>query len=91
MSTAKGVVVTRGNLNFTWGCEDHSTGGARFTCPYEEEKKALEEAVHWLQTSVPHSSSVAVFTDSQSLCIALLGKSTGLDPLDSILEDSEDK
>ena len=51
--------------------------GARFTCSYEEEKRALEEAVHWLQTGVPQNSSVAVFTNSQSL----LGKGTGLDPL----------
>ena len=54
--------------------------GARFTCSYEEEKRALEEKVHWLQTGVSQNSSVAVFTDSQSLCIALLGKSC-LDPL----------
>ena len=51
---------------------------ARFTCSYEEEKRALEEAV---QTGVPQNSSVAVFTDSQCLCAALLGKSTGLEPL----------
>ena len=48
---------------------------------YEEEKKALEEAVHWLQTGVPQNFSVTVFTDSQSLRTALLGKSIGLDSL----------
>ena len=50
--------------------------GARFTCSYEEEKRALEEAVPWLQTGVSQTSSVAVFTDFKSLCAALLGKST---------------
>ena len=54
--------------------------GARFTCSYEKEKRALEVVVHWLQTGVGQNSSVAVFTDSQSLCVALLLKSTGLDP-----------
>ena len=54
--------------------EDHTRRGARFTCSYYEEKRALEEAVHWLQTDVPQNSSVAVFTDSQSLCAAQLGK-----------------
>ena len=62
--------------------------GARFTCSYEEEKRALEETV---QTGVPQNSSVTVFTDSESLYAALLGKSTGLDPSDSSLMDSEDK
>ena len=45
----------------------------------------IEEWVLWSpgkpQTGVPQNSLVAVFTDSQSLCAALLGKSTGLDPL----------
>ena len=55
--------------------------GARFTCSYEEKKKSVEEAVHWLQKGVLQNSSVTVFTDSQFLCAALLGKSTGLDSL----------
>ena len=55
--------------------------GARYTCSCEDEKRALEEMVHWLQTGVSQNSSVVVFTDSQSSCAALLRKSTGLDPL----------
>ena len=76
-----GVVVTRGNPTSPRVVKTIRRRGAHLTCSYEEEKRALEEAVHWLQTGVPQNSSVAVFTDSQSLCIALLGKSTGLDPL----------
>ena len=73
-------MVTRGNPNSPRVVKTIRRRGARFTCSYEEEKWALEEAVHWLQTGVPQNSSVAVFTDSQSLCVALLRKSTGLDP-----------
>ena len=74
-------MVTRGNPTSPRVVKTIRRRGARFTCSYEEEKRALEEAVHWLQTDVPQNYSVAVFTDSQSLCAALLGKSTGLDPL----------
>ena len=42
--------------------------GAHFTCSINE------EAIHWLQTGVPQNFLVAVFTDSQSLCAAQLGK-----------------
>ena len=41
-------------------------------------KRVLEEAVLWLQMGVPQKTLVAVFTDSQSLCVALPGKSIGL-------------
>ena len=60
-----GIVVTKGSnptshkdVKTTW------RRGAHFTCSYEEEKRTLEEAVHWLQTGVPENYSVAVFTDS---------------------------
>ena len=76
-----GVVVTRGNLTSRKVVKTIRQRGAPFSCSYEEEKRALEEAVHWLQTDVPQNSSVTVFTYSQPLCAALLGKSTGLYPL----------
>ena len=74
-----GVVATRVNPTSSEVVKIWWTGTC-FTCSYEEEKRALEKAVHWLQTGVPQNSSVAVFTDSQSLCAALLGKFRGLDP-----------
>ena len=57
-----GCAVTRGIPNFAI-----RQRGVRFTCSYEEEKRALEEAIHWLQTGVPQNSSMAMFTDSQSI------------------------
>ena len=75
-----GVLVTRVNPTSPKVVKKLRRRGARFTCSYEKENWALEEAVHWLQTGVQQNSSVAVFTDSQSVCAALLGKSTGLDP-----------
>ena len=59
-----GVVVTRGNPTSPRVVKTIRRRGASFTCSYEEEKRALEEAVHWLQTGVPQNSSVAMFTDS---------------------------
>ena len=90
MDGGAGVVVTRGNSTLPKVVKTIRRKGARFTYSYEEEKRTLEEAIHWLQTGVPQNSSVAVFTDSQSLCAALHGKSTGIDS-DSILKDSKDK
>ena len=73
-------MVTRGNPTSPKVVKTIRRRGARFTCSYEKEKRALEEAVHWLQTGVPQNSSVAVFMDSESLCAALLIKSTCLNP-----------
>ena len=65
MDGGAGVVVT----TFPRVVKTIRRRGARFTCFYEEEKRALEKAVHWLQMGVPQNSSVAVFTDSPiSMC-----------------------
>ena len=64
MDGVAGVVVTRGNPTSPKVVKTIRQRGARFTSSYKEEKRALEEAVHWLQTDVPQNSSVAVFTDS---------------------------
>ena len=40
-----------------------------------------KQYVYWLQMGVLQNSSMAMFTNSQSLCVAQLGKSTFLDPL----------
>ena len=79
MDGRAGVVVTRGP-NSPKVVKTIRRRGAHFTCSCEEEKRALEEAIHWLKTGVPQNSSVVVFSDSQSLSAALLGKSTCLDP-----------
>ena len=54
-------------------------------------RRAMEEPVRWLETGVPQISSVAVFTDYQFLCTALLGYSIDIDPSDSNLKFLEYK
>ena len=81
------VVWSPGKPNFTWSCKTIQRRCARFTCFYEEEKRTLEEVVHLVQTGVPQTFSVAVFTDSRSLYAALLEKYTSLDHLNSSLKD----
>ena len=75
-----GFVVTRGNPTSPEVLKTIRKRGVYFTCSCEEEKRTLEEAIHWLQTGVPQNSPVAVFTYFQSLCAALLGKSTEIRP-----------
>ena len=41
----------------------------------------MQMAVHWINQHLDQSTSVAIFTDSQSLCMALLGSSPDLAPL----------
>ena len=55
--------------------------GAALTCSYEEERRAMQLAVDWINKHLDQSTSVAIFTDSQCLCMALLGSSPDLDPL----------
>ena len=53
--------------------------GAPYTCSYEEELRALEMAVGWVDDNCRPDQRVAIFTDSQSLCRALIGPSSSLD------------
>ena len=74
-----GIVVTRENPS---SCEVVKTirrKGAHLTCFYEKKKEGPGGS--GVLTGVRQNSSMAVFTDSQSLCADLIGKSTGLDPL----------
>ena len=52
--------------------------GAFFTCSYDEEVHALELTMDWLEPELP-CKPVAIVTDSQSLCLALLGDGFELD------------
>jgi hypothetical protein len=47
--------------------------GAIFTSSYEEEKRAMEMAIDWIEQHCEQNQKIAIFTDSQSLCTALLG------------------
>ena len=76
-----GVVITTGDPaapNVVTTLQDR---GAALTCSYEEERRAMQLAVDWINQHLDQSTSVAIFTDSQSLCMALLGSSPDLDSL----------
>ena len=56
--------------------------GSAFTCSYEEEKRALEMALDWIQsrlTSRLQKQRLFILTDIQSICTALLSHTPLLD------------
>ena len=55
--------------------------GAALTCPYEEEKGGMQLAVDLINQHLDQSTSVAILTDRQTLCMALLGSYPDLDTL----------
>ena len=77
-----GVVITTGDPSCPTVVDSIETQGALFTCSYEEEKRALEMAIVWIQNHPECvDQTIAIFTDSQSLCMALLGSSPYLDQI----------
>ena len=76
-----GVVVTSGDAEQPTIVANLQQRGAAITCSYDEELRAMQMAVDWSNNNVPDNSSVTVFTDSQSLCIALKGTSPAVDRL----------
>ena len=86
-----GVVVTRGNPTSPKVVKTIRQRDACFTCSYEDENRALEEAVHWLQTRVPQNFSVAV-SRTPILYVPLCLKSlNAYNTSDSSLNESEKK
>ena len=82
------VVVTRGNST-----SPKVMKTIRRKACYEDHLflRGRKESPGGSGTLVTNGCATKVFTDSKSLCTALLRKSTGLDPSDSILKDPEDK
>ena len=66
-----GVVITQGPADAPVVTENLKRIGAYFTCSYDEEVHALEATMDWLERN--GTGPVAIITDSQSLCLALLG------------------
>ena len=75
------VVITRGSLDQPEVVTTISAKGASYTCSYEEEKQAMTMTVKWIGDNASGGEVVAIFTDSQSLCSALLHSPPGLDTL----------
>ena len=49
--------------------------GGKFTCSYEEEKRAMIEAVKWMQENQKHDDTI-ICSDSLSLLTAIDSNST---------------
>ena len=75
------IVVTTGDPAHPIVTETIHIRGATITCSFEEECRAMWRAIDWLVTNAPGIQSAAVFTDSQSLCVALEGTHQGIAPL----------
>ena len=73
------AVITTGNPRHPTVSETLTKRGAIYTSSYEEEVRAMETAVGWLEESRP--ASALIITDSQSLCEALQGYEPELDNL----------
>ena len=59
--------------------------GAPLTCSYEEELRAMHMAADWILAN-QRNASVSMFSDSQSLCVALASLTPTLDPLRAKLQ-----
>ena len=76
-----GVVVTTGDSITPTVLTTLQEKGAKITCSYEEEKRALEMALDWIQKNLKDAETAAIYTDSQSICTALLSQTPYLDEL----------
>ena len=63
--------------------------GAFVTSSYQEECSAMMTAAEWIRDNCDHRTRVLIMTDSQSLCIGLLGKNTNLNSLRKMLDQTQ--
>ncbi len=73
-----GVVITTGDPSRPTIVETIQVRGAPLTCSFEEERRAMQTAVEWIEEHLSNTDSAAIFTDSQSICTALRGTSPAL-------------
>ena len=74
-------MVTTGEIDKPTIIDTLLERGAPLTCSFEEERRAMQMALKWVEKHLTADNSVAVFTDSQSLCMALLGNHSSLDTM----------
>ena len=89
MLGGSGVVVTKGPAESPTVIKKLKRKGAYFTCSYDEEVHALEQTMDWLEQRRP--GPVAIITDSQSLCMAIVGTGFELDQLRFRLKSYRDQ
>ena len=78
-----GVVITTGDPGSPVLLQKITERGAALTSSYDEEVRAMQRALDWVEQHLDPCKSVAIFTDSQSLCVALAQNSPSLDTLRS--------
>ena len=86
-----GLVVTTGEMENPTIIDTRLERGAPLTCSFEEEKRAMQMALSWIEKHLTAENSVAVFTDSQSLCMALIGDHSSLDTVRYRINSSKAK
>ena len=74
-----GLVVTTGEMENPTIIDTRLERGAPLTCSFEEEKRAMQMTLSRIEKYLTAEISVAVFTDSQYLCMALIGDRSSLD------------
>jgi ribonuclease HI len=91
MNGGSGVAITKGDPADPIILEKFMRKGAKHTCSYEEEAEALDIILDWVEEACDPNESVGIFTDSQSLCEALLSFSPDIDQLRFKLKNSKCK
>ena len=86
-----GVVITTGDPANPTISDKLLKKGADITCSFDEELRAMEMTVDWVNKHLDATNSVAVYTDSQSLCMALIGNGVSLEPLRSRINNTKAK
>ena len=74
-----GAVVTTGDPSNPVVVANLQKRGALYTSSYDEELRAMQMSLDWIDLHLSESDHVAIFTDSQSLCMALVGGGDALD------------
>jgi hypothetical protein len=73
------VVITTGDIANPTIVDNLLEWGAAITWSLEEEKRAMRIARYWFENHLNSPNSVSVFTDSHSLCTALVDNNLSLD------------
>ena len=84
-----GVVITTGDPTNPTISDKLQQKGSGITCSFDEELRAMQMTLDWVDEHLDISNTVAVYTDSQSLCMALVGDGVGLDPMRSRINNTK--
>jgi ribonuclease HI len=89
MNGGAAVVITSGEPEHPIRQETITLKGAAFTSSYEEEYEVMVCAARWICDNCEEEEKVLVCTDSQSLCMALLGAGDDINALRCLLDKCE--